>query len=99
MNSLEKLRNQRVPVMAAILFGISGLWYISLGLNHFYDLNRLAGLPFIWTAFLGICPFVGLALAALLVEARRKSRGSSRELLIISLAVGLSPWLWLLGKF
>ena len=99
MDRYEKLRNQRVPALAAILFGISSLWYISLGLNRFYDFNHLAGLPFLWSAILGLCPFVSLALAGLLVEACRKSRGTSRDLLIISLAVGLSPWLWLLCKF
>ena len=99
MNSHDKLDSRRVSALAAVLFGIGGLWYVALTLNRFYDVNRLTGLPFLWTAILGLCPFVSLAMAGLLLEGFRKSRGTSRDLLIISLAVGLSPWFWLFGKF
>jgi len=99
VDSHDKLESRRIPALAAILFGIGGLWYVAFGLNRFYDAHRMAGLPFFWSAILGLCPFVSLALAGLLLEGFQRSRGTSRRLLIISLAFGLSPWFWLLGKF
>ncbi len=98
MDSHDKFESRRIPALAAILFGIGSLWYAALGLNRFYDAHRMAGLPFLWSVILGLCPFISLALAGLLLEGFQKSRGTSRRLLVLSLAVGLSPWLWLLGK-
>lgn len=99
VDSRETLRSRSVPALAAILMGFGGLWYVSLGLNHFYDANRLAGLPFFWTAVLGLCPFVCLCFAALLVDNYRRSRGAWQGLFFLSLGTALSPWMWLLWNY
>ena len=95
MNSRKNTEFRRVPALATALIAVGSLWYAALVLNRLCDAQRLAGLPFIWTAILGLFPFVSLAIGGLLIEGYRKSRGISRETFVISLAVGLSPWLWL----
>lgn len=95
MDSRKNTEFRRMPALATALIVVGSLWYAALALNRLCDVQRIAGLPFVWTAILGLVPFVSLAIAGLLVEGYRKSRGISRELYVISLAIGLSPWLWL----